>query len=273
MNKDIILSGVGGQGILSISYIICSAALKKGWNFKQAEVHGMSQRGGAVQAHLRLSDGVIKSDLIPLGKADLTLSVEPLEALRYVQYLASDGVIVSSTTPFVNIPNYPVLDEILDKIASIKNHVLIDSESVARLAGSVRAQNMVMLGASSDFIGIELDALKDFIAELFAAKGDKIIETNYKALELGRNVSRFFTACIKGGMDPLATRLLSSKGHPESLNDETIPAWDKAFDANRAVLIDTLIGMQEPFMATGEKAAMLSEGCSDPAKIEQILTA
>ena len=140
MNKDIILSGVGGQGILSNSYIICSAALKKGWNFKQAEVHGMSQRGGAVQAHLRLSDGIIKSDLIPFGKADLVLSVEPLETLRYVQYLSADGAIVSSITPFVNIPNYPQLDETLDRIAEVKNHVLIDSESIARLAGTLCAR-------------------------------------------------------------------------------------------------------------------------------------
>jgi indolepyruvate ferredoxin oxidoreductase beta subunit len=273
MKKDIILSGVGGQGILTISYIICSAALKKGWNFKQAEVHGMSQRGGAVQAHLRLSDGKIKSDLIPMGKCDLVLSVEPLETLRYVQYLSSSGVIVSSTTPYVNIPDYPSLDEILDKIASIKNHVLIDSETIARLAGSVRAQNMVMLGAASDYIGLDLDALKEHIAEMFASKGEKIVEMNFHALELGRNVGRFFTACIAQGMDPLATRLLSTKGHPESLENEMIPAWDKAFDANRAVLIDALVAMNEPFMATGEKAAMLADACTDPAKVEQILTA
>ena len=272
MKKDIILAGVGGQGILSNSYIICSAALEKGWNFKQAEVHGMSQRGGAVQAHLRLSDGGINSDLIPMGSADLILSVEPLESLRYVEYLSETGVVVSSITPFINIPNYPVLDEVLDKIATIKNHVLIDSEAIARMAGSVRAQNMVMLGAASDYVGLDMDGLKHFIAELFTAKGEKVIETNFKALDMGRNVSRFFTACIANGLDPLATRLLSAKGNPESLDEATISAWDKAFDVNRTILVETLTDMGEFFNATADKATQLGEGCSDTSKVQQILT-
>jgi len=271
MHKNIILSGVGGQGILTISYIICNAALKVGWNFKQAEVHGMSQRGGAVQAHLRLSDNSINSDLIPLGKGDLLLSVEPLETLRYVQYLAPDGFIVAGITPYINIPNYPALDDVLDKIASIKNHVLIDAESVARVAGSVRAQNVVMLGAASDHIGLEVDNLRHFVAELFVGKGDKVIDVNIKALDLGRSVSRFFSACISAGIDPLATRLLSAKAHPESLDIESIQAWDKAFDANRALLIEALLGLQELFHATGKKAGLLAEACSASARVEEIL--
>jgi hypothetical protein len=143
---------------------------------------------------------------------------------------------------------------------------------VARNAGSMRAQNMVMLGAASDYLGLEMDDLKHFVAEIFASKGEKIIEVNYKALDLGQNVSRFFTACIAGGLDPLATRLLSAKGSPESLDASTIAAWDKAFDANRTVLIDTLTGMQEYFTATGDKAEQLGQGCPDPSKVEQILT-
>jgi len=272
MKKDIILAGVGGQGILSNSYIICSAALNQGWNFKQAEVHGMSQRGGAVQAHLRLSDGNVNSDLVPMGSADLILSVEPLESLRYAEFLSETGVVVSSITPFINIPNYPALDEVLDKIAAIRNHVLIDSEAIARMAGSVRAQNMVMLGAASDYIGIDPEEYKHFIAELFAAKGEKIIETNYRALDMGRNVSRFFTACIASGLDPLATRLLSAKGNPESLDEATISAWDKAFDVNRTILVETLNDMGEYFNATADKATQLGEGCSDTSKVRQILT-
>ena len=272
MQKNIILSGVGGQGILSISYIICNAALKVGWNFKQAEVHGMSQRGGAVQAHLRLSDAGISSDLIPLGKADLLLSVEPLETLRYVQYLAPEGYIVASATPYINIPNYPILDDVLEKIAAIKNHVLIDSEQVARVAGSVRAQNVVMLGAASDCIGLAIDDLRQFVVEMFADKGEKIIDVNKKALDLGRNVSRFFTACISVGIDPLATRLLSTKAHPESVDIKSIPAWDKALDANRALLLDAMHAMPEPFHASREKADMLAATYSDPVKIKEILT-
>ena len=87
MRKDIILSGVGGQGILTIATIIGEAATVAGLNLKQAEVHGMSQRGGDVQSNLRLSDETIHSDLISLGEADLIISMEPMEALRYLPYL------------------------------------------------------------------------------------------------------------------------------------------------------------------------------------------
>src|SRR4030042_5605627 len=113
MKQDIILAGVGGQGILSIAFVIAGAALEDGLEVKQAEVHGMSQRGGAVQSHLRLSQERIFSDLIPKGEADLILSVEPLEALRYVDYLRPEGMVVSSRPPFVNIPDYPDLGTIL----------------------------------------------------------------------------------------------------------------------------------------------------------------
>ncbi len=270
MNKDIIISGVGGQGILSISYIICSAALKVGWNFKQAEVHGMSQRGGAVQSHLRISDGKISSDLIPLGTADLVLSVEPLESLRYVQYLSTDGYIVSSTTPFINIPNYPPLDEVLGKIARVKNHVLVDSDAVAKVAGSARAQNMVLLGAASDFIGLGMDNLKHFVRDLFASKGDKVVDVNFKALDLGLNISRFFRACIEAGIDPLPTRLLSTKADPESLTLEAVPEWKKSFDINREMLVNIISGLEEPFKATSEKAAILGQ-THEPAKAMEVL--
>ena len=105
MKTDIILSGVGGQGILSIATIIGEAATRMGLTLKQAEVHGMSQRGGDVQSILRLSDGPIASDLIPFGSADLILSLEPMEALRYLPYLSQEGWFISSSAPFKNIPN------------------------------------------------------------------------------------------------------------------------------------------------------------------------
>jgi hypothetical protein len=142
---------------------------------------------------------------------------------------------------------------------------------VARIAGSIRAQNIVMLGAASDYIGLGMDDFKHFIAEMFASKGAKVIDTNNRALDLGRDVSRFFAACISHGIDPLATRLLSSRGNPESLDIASIPAWDKAFDANRAALIDALAVMQEPFDATSERAAMLSEACADASRVAEIL--
>jgi len=189
MKQDIILAGVGGQGILSIAYVIDNAALKAGLNFKQAEVHGMAQRGGAVQSHLRLADEPVYSELIPRGGADMILSVEPLEALRYTDYLAPQGMVVTSLTPYVNIPDYPDLDEILVGIRSLGNAVIIDSEALAKEAGSIRTQNMVMLGAAADKLILPQDLLLEFIRVLFASKGEKLVATNLMAFELGRKAA------------------------------------------------------------------------------------
>ncbi|HSE37567.1 MAG TPA: 2-oxoacid:acceptor oxidoreductase family protein, partial [Blastocatellia bacterium] len=112
MKYDIILAGVGGQGVLSVSAVIGSAARSQGLFVKLSEVHGMSQRGGGVVANLRLADKPIASDLIPLGGASMILSMEPLESLRYLNYLSPEGVLITSTNPVVNIPDYPNLDEL-----------------------------------------------------------------------------------------------------------------------------------------------------------------
>ncbi|MGQ9801268.1 MAG: indolepyruvate oxidoreductase subunit beta [Candidatus Saccharicenans sp.] len=190
MKYDIILAGVGGQGILSIAFVIDNAALEEGLFFKQAEVHGMSQRGGAVQSHLRLADSHIYSDLIPLGQADMILSVEPLETLRYFEYLKPDGAVVSSSTPYTNISDYPVLEEVFREIKKAPVHVLIDSDKLAREAGSVRAQNMVILGAASIFLPLKEEALKKYIQVLFEKRGPQIVQTNLKAFDLGRQAAR-----------------------------------------------------------------------------------
>lgn len=150
MNTDIILSGVGGQGILSIATIIGAAAIKEKLYIKQAEVHGMSQRGGDVQSNLRISSDPISSDLIPLGKADLIISLEPMEAMRYLPYLKKDGWIITNTAPFINIPNYPELQELLDSIKAIDHHVSLDVDAIAKEVASPRAANIVLLGAASD---------------------------------------------------------------------------------------------------------------------------
>lgn len=190
MKQDIILAGVGGQGILSIAYVIDNAALKEGLRFKQAEVHGMAQRGGAVQSHLRLSNQAIFSDLIPKGAADMILSVEPLESIRYFDYLAPDGIVVTSSSPFVNIPDYPELDEVLAKVQSVPRHIIVDSAKLAQEAGFARAQNMVMLGAASVHLILEEKSLQEFIRELFEPRGDKVVDINLKAFQLGRTRSR-----------------------------------------------------------------------------------
>jgi len=189
MKADIILAGVGGQGILSIAAGIGLAAVKSKLFIKQAEVHGMSQRGGDVQSHLRISDKLIASDLIPQGKAHLILSVEPMEGLRYLPFLRKDGWLVTNTTPFDNIPDYPNIEEIIKEIKRIPNHIALDADSIAKEVGSSRSSNIVMLGAASPFIDIPFEKLEDGIRQLFGRKGDEVVEVNLKALRAGREFS------------------------------------------------------------------------------------
>ncbi len=187
MKQDIILAGVGGQGILSIAFVIDNAALKQGLDFKQAEVHGMAQRGGAVQSHLRISDKPVFSDLIPKGAADMILSVEPMECVRYLDYLSPEGIVITSRSPFVNIPDYPDIDKVLGAIETVANRVIVDSDKLAKEAGSPKAQNMVMLGAASPHLILEEANLREFIRVLFAPRGEKLVEMNLKAFDLGRS--------------------------------------------------------------------------------------
>ena len=190
MKKDIILAGVGGQGILSIATVIGEAALQEGLYLKQAEVHGMSQRGGDVQSNLRLSSEPIMSDLIPKGGADIIISLEPMEALRYVEYLAPDGWIVTSCVPFLNIPNYPDLDRVLARIKAFDHHVLLDVEALAKEAGApAQAANMVLLGAAIPMLGIDHDKMIAGVSRVFARKGEAIVNTNIAAVEKGYDFS------------------------------------------------------------------------------------
>jgi indolepyruvate ferredoxin oxidoreductase beta subunit len=189
MKSDIILSGVGGQGILSIASTIGLAAVANNLYLKQAEVHGMSQRGGDVQSHLRLSDKPVASDLIPFGKADLILSVEPMESLRYLPWLSKTGWLVTNSNPFVNIPDYPDINDILNEIKKIKNHIIIDADSIAKDSGSARSGNIVILGAASPFIDMSLKTLEDAIRKFFERKGEEIVDANLKAFKSGREFS------------------------------------------------------------------------------------
>lgn len=190
MIKNIILAGVGGQGILSIATVIGEAALSEGLYLKQAEVHGMSQRGGDVQSNLRISSEPIFSDLIGKGDADLIISLEPMEALRYISYLKPDGWIVTNQVPFVNIPNYPPIEEVLAHIKALPNHVLLDVEALAKEAGAPsQAANMVLLGAAIPMLGIEHDKMLAGVARVFARKGEEVVNKNLAAVEAGYHVS------------------------------------------------------------------------------------
>lgn len=190
MKSDIILAGVGGQGILSIATILGAAALKENLYIKQAEVHGMSQRGGDVQSNLRISSKPIASDLIPLGKADLIVSLEPMESLRYLPFLSPTGWIVTDVTPFVNIPNYPEIEKVMEDLKSHANVVAFDMDAMAKEVATSRSSNMVLLGAAAPFIDLEPSKIEEGIRIVFGAKGENIVEANLKAFRAGLEYSR-----------------------------------------------------------------------------------
>ncbi|GHV02390.1 indolepyruvate oxidoreductase [Spirochaetia bacterium] len=189
MKKDIILAGVGGQGVLSIAAIIAKAAVKEGLTVRQSEVHGMAQRGGAVLAHLRISDKTIASDLVPQGGADLIISMEPLESLRYTAWLSPEGALVTAAEPFINIPNYPEIPAILKAIEDFPLSRIVEAASLAKEAGLARAVNMVMVGAASPFLPLKPETLENTITAMFAGKDAAVGEANRKAFTLGRNAA------------------------------------------------------------------------------------
>lgn len=190
MKIDIILCGVGGMGALSSAAIISKAALEMGMYMKQAETHGMSQRGGDVQSHLRLSDQPIASDLIPEGECDIILSVEPMEALRYLPFLNREtGWVITNQNPFVNIPNYPEHEAVLAEVRKVKNHILFDADKIAKEVNNPKGTNMVVLGAASKYLGIDIEKLEEAVRSNFARKGDAVIDANIAALRAGRAVA------------------------------------------------------------------------------------
>jgi indolepyruvate ferredoxin oxidoreductase beta subunit len=186
MKIDIILAGVGGQGILSIAASIGSAALHQDLFLKQAEVHGMSQRGGSVYSNLRISDKEIASDLIPLGQADIIISAEPMESLRYLQYLSHAGWLVTNSSPFLNIPDYPDIEQLISNIERLPHQIILDADKIASGLGSKKSGNMVILGAATPFIRIPFTSFEHGIKEIFTGKGEEIVEMNLAALRKGR---------------------------------------------------------------------------------------
>lgn len=184
--QDIIVAGVGGQGILSLAAILCSAAVRRGWHVKQSEVHGMAQRGGAVVSHVRLSSEQIASDLIPFGQASLLVALEPMEGLRYLPYVRPDAVVIVNETPVRTTAQYPDENALFQRIRSWRRHVLLNADQLAREVGTARAVNSVMLGAAADHLIVSADELRRELESFFAAKGADIVGKNLKAFDLGR---------------------------------------------------------------------------------------
>jgi indolepyruvate ferredoxin oxidoreductase beta subunit len=249
LKQNVILSGVGGQGILTIAQAISTAALKRGLHVKQAEVHGMAQRGGGVQSHLRLSDQEIYSDLIPTGQLDLLISVEPLESLRYLHYLSEGGALVSSVNAFVNIGNYPPIESVLDRIADHPRHVLIDADRIGRAAGSGRAANIAILGASSLFMDIEANDLEAAVAEMFARKGERVVEVNCRAFRFGRNAAQAYldglerggtSAAVRHWIETLETEHLAEPERPDAPVFEVVEVEDRLSGAEAHAVERTL---------------------------------
>lgn len=225
MKFDMAIAGVGGQGILSIAFVIDNAALHEGLRFKQSEVHGMAQRGGAVVSHLRISDAEIYSDLVPVANSDLILSMEPLESLRYLHYLAADGVLVTSINPVKNIPDYPEEKEVLDKILAFENSIVINAVELARAAGSHHAQNMVMLGAASKLLPIADQSLEKYIEILFRAKGNEVVNTNISAFRAGAQAAAFYAALLRAGVQPAHAAAVAKRLPADDYSHKEIAAW------------------------------------------------
>jgi len=231
MKFDLIIGGVGGQGILSIAFVIDNSALKSGLYFKQSEVHGMAQRGGAVSSHLRIGSDPIFSDLVALGSAEMLMAVEPMEALRYKDYLKRGGIVVSNIVPVINIPEYPEHKDLISGLLSFQKLVLINADKIAKEASSPRAQNMAILGAASPYLPLRQEIMEEFIGILFSDKGDKLIQINLNAFRFGLANGRFFTACLEKRSDP--TSVLELMDHLDSgaMKAESASAWSKVLSS------------------------------------------
>ena len=225
MKFDMIVAGVGGQGILSISFVVDNAALDDGLRLKQSEVHGMAQRGGAVVSHIRISDAEIFSDIVPLGKADLVLGMEPLEVQRYLRFVRPGGAVVSSTSPFVNIPDYPEGDSVLAGIQELEAHTLVNAAELARAGGSSHAQNIVMLGAAAHLLPLKPATLEKYIAVLFEAKGRKVVDANLAAFGAGAWAGSFYRGLLAAGLKPAVAVAVAGRLHVGEHNDQYLKAW------------------------------------------------
>jgi indolepyruvate ferredoxin oxidoreductase beta subunit len=258
MKCDIILAGVGGQGILTIAYFLDHAAVARGYHFKQAEVHGMAQRGGAVYSHLRIADHEVISDLVPLGSADLVLAVEPLEVQRYLQYLAAAGTVVASNQPFKNIPDYPEEERVIAALLSLPRSILVNAKQIAAEARSPRAENVAMLGAATPFLPFSVDDFVPLVTELFERKGPAVVESNLMALRVGHAVGTFFRDLVAAGAPPASVYALSEKLTLATVDPALAAAFVPALRAHSGTGTDRVRALTGRSACTRELAGQLA---------------
>jgi indolepyruvate ferredoxin oxidoreductase beta subunit len=239
MNFDLVIAGVGGQGVLTIAAVLDRAAHEAGLHVKQSEVHGMAQRGGAVSAFVRMSDQPIDSDLIAKGRASLLVSVEPLEALRYTQLLNPEGWIVSDITPMLNVPNYPVMDNVYRVLFSAPRLVAVDATRLAQKAGTIKAQNIVVLGAAAMHLPLPMELIEQQIRALFERKGARIVNANLHAFRMGDAAARFTSALLAAGVPGDTVARVVSLVHfaPHPVASDVVAAWCQRLLASDAAQV------------------------------------
>ena len=185
MSCKIIVSGVGGQGAITIAQLILGAAFKDNLYALQSEVHGMSQRGGAVNAHVIVSSMEVFSPVVMAGDGDILISLEPLETLRYLPLLKSGAHVIAAMEPVVNMDNYPEREELMGALARIPGVQLIDTETHSRALNAKKSGNIILLGVAARHMGIASARWREALTERFAGKGEAIITKNIEAFECG----------------------------------------------------------------------------------------
>lgn len=244
MKYDIILAGVGGQGILTVAYLLDNAAVNRGFRFKQAEVHGMAQRGGAVYSHMRISDEAVISDLIPEGRADMILSVEPLEVQRYLHFLCPKGVVVSSIQPFVNIPDYPPEEDVIAGLLRLPNAVLFNAKKIALASKSPRSENVAMVGAATPFLPFELEDFIPIIQGLFSAKGEAVVQANLDVLNNSYRAGLFYKEMLDRNVPNQLSYELITRLEPTSFCPELAEGFASALLANPGGALEVLKSLE-----------------------------
>ncbi len=189
MKLNVVIVGVGGQGALTTSGILARAAMKAGLNVITAETHGMAQRGGSVEVHVRIGD--VKAPLIPEGKADVMIALEPSEALRYSKFLNSKSIVILNTRKIIppsvtaGTGTYPELDEILTELRKITPRVIaVNASEIAEKAGNILATNVVVIGMLLGYFPMpfKIEHVEEVIREVMP---DKIVDLNLRALKMG----------------------------------------------------------------------------------------